>query len=72
MHNKPRLAYWNMRGYAQPIRLLLAYTKTDYKDKRYIYTRAADGVWINERFKLGLKFPNVSSKKLSLATLHNE
>merc|ERR1712071_640098 len=32
----PVLAYWDIRGLAQPIRLLLAYTETKYEDKYYV------------------------------------
>jgi glutathione S-transferase len=30
----PTLAYWDVRGLAEPIRLLLLYTGTDFEDKR--------------------------------------
>lgn len=44
----------------QPIRLLLAYTGTDYEDKRYNLGPNFDrSEWLNEKFTLGLDFPNV-------------
>ncbi|XP_054167579.1 glutathione S-transferase-like [Oppia nitens] len=51
----PVLGYWNIHGRAQPIRLMLAYTGTDYEDKRY--TSASD--WSNDKHTLGLDFPNL-------------
>jgi len=58
----PTLGYWNIRGLAQPIRLLLAYSGTDYEDKRYNLGSAPDydrSEWLNEKFSLGLDFPNL-------------
>jgi len=57
----PVLGYWNIRGLAQPIRYLLAYTGTEYKDKRYAFGPAPEfdrSSWLNEKFTLGLDFPN--------------
>jgi glutathione S-transferase len=31
----PTLAYWDIRGLAEPIRLLLIFTGTEFEDKRY-------------------------------------
>ena len=64
MEKKPRLGYWNIRGYAQPIRLLLGYAGGDFEEVRYNYIPAADGSWdgsewLSEKFNLGLDFPNV-------------
>jgi len=61
------LAYWDIRGLAHPIRMLLKYVGEDFEDKRYsctvsdgptgpVYNR--DG-WMNEKFSLGLDFPNL-------------
>jgi len=58
----PTLGYWNIRGLAQPIRLLLAYSGTDYEDKRYNLGSAPDfdrSEWLNDKFSLGLDFPNL-------------
>jgi hypothetical protein len=47
---------------AQPIRLLLAYTETEYIDKRYNYGQTPEDQieWVEAKYKLGLDFPNVS------------
>ncbi|XP_023577437.1 glutathione S-transferase Mu 2 isoform X3 [Octodon degus] len=56
------LGYWDIRGLAHAIRLLLEYTDTSYEEKRYsigdapTYDRSQ---WLNEKFKLGLDFPNL-------------
>jgi len=58
----PTLGYWNIRGLAQPIRLLLAYTGTDYEDKRYTIGPAPDWdrtEWLSDKQSLGLDFPNL-------------
>jgi len=58
----PTLGYWNIRGLAQQIRLLLAYTETEYEDKRYNISEAPEydrSEWINEKYSLGLDFPNL-------------
>ncbi|KAM8830351.1 glutathione S-transferase Mu 4-like [Synchiropus picturatus] len=56
------LAYWDIRGLAQPIRLLLAYAGVEFEDKYYV---CGDGptfdksCWIKEKEQLGLDFPNL-------------
>ncbi|XP_039393633.1 glutathione S-transferase 2-like [Mauremys reevesii] len=57
------LGYWDIRGLAHAIRLLLEYTGTPYEDKQYSpsgegpdYDRSQ---WTNEKEKLGLDFPNL-------------
>jgi len=58
----PVLGYWDIRGLAQPIRLLLAYTETSYVDKLYGCGPPPDfdrSSWLNEKFTLGLDFPNL-------------
>ncbi|KFM59826.1 Glutathione S-transferase Mu 1, partial [Stegodyphus mimosarum] len=58
----PVLGYWNIRGLAQPIRLLLAYTETEFEDKKYAYGPAPDydrSAWLKEKHTLGLDFPNL-------------
>jgi len=58
----PVLGYWSIRGLAQPIRLLLAYTETDYEDKRYTLGPAPEydrGEWLTDKVTLGLDFPNL-------------
>ena len=59
---KPVIAYWDIRGLAEPIRLMLEYLSVDYEDKRYAcgdgpaYDRSS---WLNEKPTLGLSFPNL-------------
>nr|XP_027205212.1 glutathione S-transferase [Dermatophagoides pteronyssinus] len=60
--SQPILGYWDIRGYAQPIRLLLTYSGVDFVDKRYQIGPAPDfdrSQWLNEKFNLGLDFPNL-------------
>jgi len=61
------LAYWDIRGLAHPIRMLLKYAGEEFEDKRYDVT-VSDGPngpvynrdsWLNEKFTLGLDFPNL-------------
>ncbi|XP_062047898.1 glutathione S-transferase Mu 7 isoform X3 [Lepus europaeus] len=56
------LGYWDIRGLAHGIRLLLEYTDTSYEEKRYTMGDAPDydqSQWLSEKFKLGLDFPNL-------------
>ncbi|CAN2391004.1 cellular detoxification of nitrogen compound [Pristimantis euphronides] len=62
------LGYWDIRGLAHPIRLVLEYVGTDYQEKRYVIgdgkcgRRAPDydkSQWLDEKEKLGLDFPNL-------------
>ncbi|XP_069046430.1 glutathione S-transferase Mu 3-like [Lepisosteus oculatus] len=56
------LAYWDIRGLAQPIRLLLEYTGTKYEEKFYSCGQAPDydkSCWFGEKEKLGMDFPNL-------------
>lgn len=58
----PQLAYWDIRGLAQPIRLLLAYTGTEYEDKYYVCGPAPTfdkSCWFDIKFSLGMDFPNL-------------
>uniref|UniRef100_A0A2R9AXP9 Glutathione S-transferase n=1 Tax=Pan paniscus TaxID=9597 RepID=A0A2R9AXP9_PANPA len=55
------LGYWDIRGLAHAIRLLLEYTDSSYEEKKYSMGDAPDydrSQWLNEKFKLGLDFPN--------------
>jgi len=58
---KPVLGYWDIRGLAQHVRLLLQYLGVDYEDKRYKYGSGPkpEEEWLAEKFTLGLDFPNV-------------
>ncbi|KAJ6649624.1 Glutathione S-transferase Mu 3, partial [Pseudolycoriella hygida] len=56
------LGNWRIRGYAQPIRLLLAHACAQYEDKRYDFGPTPDTwttEWLKEKFNLGLDFPNL-------------
>merc|ERR1711935_690279 len=56
------LAYWDIRGLANPIRMLLEYSGANYTDKRYNCGDAPGfdlSDWTNVKFKLGLDFPNL-------------
>lgn len=62
MSSKPVVGYWDIRGLAQPIRLLLTYVGVDFEDKRYQYGPAPTfdrSDWLNVKFNLGLDFPNL-------------
>ncbi|KAL4441124.1 hypothetical protein ABPG74_002074 [Tetrahymena malaccensis] len=51
------LGYWNLRGYAQPIRLLLEYLQVDYKEKLYDENGEE---WLNvDKKELKTNFPNL-------------
>ncbi|XP_068997267.1 glutathione S-transferase Mu 3-like [Embiotoca jacksoni] len=57
-----KLAYWDIRGLAQPARLLLEYTGTKYENKFYVCGEAPNydkSCWFDEKDKLGLAFPNL-------------
>ncbi|XP_040854568.1 glutathione S-transferase Mu 7 isoform X10 [Ochotona curzoniae] len=59
------LGYWDIRGLAHAIRLLLEYTDTSYEEKRYTMGDAPDydqSEWLSEKFKLDLDFPNEKLK----------
>ncbi|XP_018007492.1 glutathione S-transferase Mu 1-like isoform X2 [Hyalella azteca] len=49
----PILGYWEIRGLAQYIRYVLAYTGTEYVDKHYTTE------WADDKENLGLEFPNL-------------
>ena len=54
------LAYWNLRGLAQPIRYILEYVKQPYEDKQYQFGENDDrSEWLKEKPNLGFDFPNV-------------
>ena len=67
MSVKPTLAYWDIRGFAEPIRALLHYAGVDFNDKRYPFgpgktLEKVDSIrqhWYKEKFTLGLDFPNL-------------
>uniref|UniRef100_A0A4X1T2E4 GST N-terminal domain-containing protein n=1 Tax=Sus scrofa TaxID=9823 RepID=A0A4X1T2E4_PIG len=60
------LGYWDIRGLAHAIRLLLEYTDSSYEEKKYTMGDAPDydrSQWLSEKFKLGLDFPNVGRQR---------
>jgi glutathione S-transferase len=58
---KPILGYWDIRGLAQAIRYQLAYQGIDFEDKQYPSTEdpASRQSWLEQKFNLGLDFPNL-------------
>nr|AAQ54608.1 Gly d 8 [Glycyphagus domesticus] len=57
MASKPVLGYWDARGLGEDIRTMLVYLNVDFEDKRY---KPSDrSKWLNEKFTLGLNFPNL-------------
>ena len=75
MSEKPELAYWAIRGLAQPIRLLLAYTGTKFVDTKYQVTGTAPNFdkscWFDIKFSLGLDFPNLPYFKDGQVTIRS-
>ena len=62
MSSKPVLCYWDIRGLAQPIRLLLVHTGTDFQDKMLSCGPAPGfdkSCWFDNKYSLGLDFPNL-------------
>jgi len=58
----PTLAYWSIRGLAQPVRLLLAHVGQEFEDKKYECGPAPTfdkSCWFDEKPNLGLDFPNL-------------
>jgi glutathione S-transferase len=60
--SKPLLAYWDIRGFAEPIRLLLEHGGIEYDQKLYVQGDGPDfsrADWMDVKFSLGLDFPNL-------------
>ncbi|KAL8611775.1 hypothetical protein ACOMHN_009457 [Nucella lapillus] len=58
----PKLAYWKIRGLAQPIRLMLNYVGQEFEDIQYEQGEAPDysrDAWDKVKDSLGLDFPNL-------------
>jgi len=51
------LGYWKTRGVGNPIRFLLEYVGEKYEEKLYTGDKAEE--WFNEKYSLGLQFPNL-------------
>ena len=60
--SSPVLCYWDIRGLAQPIRLLLVHTGTDFQDK-LLSCGPGPGFdkscWFDNKYSHGLDFPNL-------------
>jgi len=53
-----KIGYWNIRGFVEPIHLILEYLELPYETKRYEYDQAEE--WREQDKKnLGLDFPNI-------------
>nr|ABL09302.1 allergen Aca s 8 [Acarus siro] len=63
MSSTLKLAYWNIRGYAEAIRTLLRYTQTPFEDVRHEFGTGdafpTRDLWFKEKFTHGLDFPNL-------------
>eukprot|EP00922_Rhytidocystis_sp_ex-Travisia-forbesii_P022437 GHVS01032847.1.p1 GENE.GHVS01032847.1~~GHVS01032847.1.p1 ORF type:complete len:235 (-),score=26.39 GHVS01032847.1:102-806(-) len=62
--NMLEIGYWKIRGFAQPIRLLLEYCKLPWRDTRYELQPMEGGQWdrrewTDVKFKLGFDLPNL-------------
>jgi len=56
------IAYWKIRGLAQPARMVLGYAKADFEDRHYECGDAPDydrSCWTNVKQSFGLDFPNL-------------
>lgn len=56
------LGYWDIRGLAQPIRMILEHAGADYKDTQYSCGPAPDydrSAWTSVKYTLALDFPNL-------------
>ena len=56
------LAYWKIRGLAQPARMLLGYMGEDFEDRLYVCGDAPDydrSCWTEVKETFGLDFPNL-------------
>ena len=59
---KPVLGYWKIRGLAAQIRYMFYYLNVDFENKMYEVGDAPDfdkSSWLNEKFTLGLEYPNL-------------
>ncbi|CAG9315288.1 unnamed protein product [Blepharisma stoltei] len=59
---QPILAYWNNRGFAEPLRMLLTHFGVAFEDKQYVPGPAPDfdrSDWLSVKETLGMDFPNL-------------
>ena len=57
-----KLGYWNIRGLAEPLRMMLHYAEMEFEDVLYECGNAPDfdkSCWLDVKFDLGLDFPNL-------------
>jgi len=54
--SRPILAYWDIRGLAAPLRLILRYAGVGYEDRTMIMSKPE---WLNMKHSLGFDFPNL-------------
>ncbi len=56
------LGYWNIRGMAEPIRMLMEHLGVNYKEELYELGPGPEfnrDQWLKQKFSLGLDFPNL-------------
>ena len=59
---KPVLGYWDIRGLAEPARMMMEYLDIPFDDKRYVCGDAPDydrSCWLDVKPTMGLDFPNL-------------
>lgn len=52
----PVLCYWDIRGLAAPLRLMLEWAEIGYEDRRMIMPKPE---WLQHKHTLGFDFPNL-------------
>jgi len=61
--DKPTLAYWSIRGLAQPVRMILCHCGVDFEDKQYNCLKTETGFdsscWYDVKHTLGMQYPNL-------------
>ncbi|KAJ6222487.1 hypothetical protein RDWZM_001032 [Blomia tropicalis] len=60
-----KIGYWDIRGFAEPIRMLLKHLNIEFEETRYGFGNDSEesfpnrDEWLAEKFTLGLEFPNL-------------
>ena len=60
-----KIGYWDIRGFAEPIRMLLKHLNIEFEETRYGFGNESGASfphrdeWLAEKFTLGLDFPNL-------------